>query len=699
MTTITEKRLTFAFPEDYYVTKYDEWEHYKIFQNSCNLRNKIDTNEKGKNGINQSVDDDNGSSGVDIIALHESTLWLIEIKDYYRLGLEPNAQSIDEKLSDLPYLIARKIRDSLAGLVSAKFKAEKQEEKDFSRLALDCNEIKIVLHIEMPSIRSKLYPSSSDLANLLKDKFKLSEFTKNFANCYAEPIFTNISHINNPQLRNVPWSVSTGTEQKLSSEQQRLIHNPMTTIYNTLTRQKEPFSPIDPENVRMYVCGMTVYDYCHLGHARVMVVFDMIARWLRECGYPLTYVRNITDIDDKIIARAAENGETIGKLTARFIQAMHEDADALGVLRPDIEPKATENIPQMIAMIETLIQNGKAYPAANGDVYYAVREFAAYGQLSGKSLDDLRAGERVEVDGFKRDPLDFVLWKAAKAGEPAWESPWGNGRPGWHIECSAMSENLFGDTFDIHGGGADLQFPHHENEIAQSVGATGYTCGHHHAQTHHGQSIASHVKYWLHNGFIRVDGEKMSKSLGNFFTIREVLKQYDPEVVRFFILRAHYRSPLNYSDAHLDDAKGALTRLYTTLKNTPPADPMPSEAGDDYTRRFYVAMNDDFDTVKAVAVLFELAGEVNKTNDAQLAGRLKALGGIIGLLQRDPTEFLQGSAASDGLSNEEIEDLIARRKQARADKNWAESDRIRDLLNEHKIILEDNAGGTTWRRG
>ncbi|CWP02040.1 cysteinyl-tRNA synthetase [Neisseria meningitidis] len=699
MTTITEKRLTFAFPEDYYVTKYDEWEHYKIFQNSCNLRNKIDTNEKGKNGINQSVDDDNGSSGVDIIALHESTLWLIEIKDYYRLGLEPNAQSIDEKLSDLPYLIARKIRDSLAGLVSAKFKAEKQEEKDFSRLALDCNEIKIVLHIEMPNIRSKLYPSSSDLANLLKDKFKLSEFTKNFANCYAEPIFTNINHINNPQLRNVPWSVSTGTEQKLSSEQQRLIHNPMTTIYNTLTRQKEPFAPIDPENVRMYVCGMTVYDYCHLGHARVMVVFDMIARWLRECGYPLTYVRNITDIDDKIIARAAENGETIGELTARFIQAMHEDADALGVLRPDIEPKATENIPQMIAMIETLIQNGKAYPAANGDVYYAVREFSAYGQLSGKSLDDLRAGERVEVDGFKRDPLDFVLWKAAKAGEPAWESPWGNGRPGWHIECSAMSENLFGDTFDIHGGGADLQFPHHENEIAQSVGASGHTCGHDHAQTHHGQSIASHVKYWLHNGFIRVDGEKMSKSLGNFFTIREVLKQYDPEVVRFFILRAHYRSPLNYSDAHLDDAKGALTRLYTTLKNTPAAAFDLSENANDYTRRFYAAMNDDFGTVEAVAVLFELAGEVNKTNDAQLAGCLKALGGIIGLLQRDPTEFLQGGAASDGLSNEEIEDLIARRKQARADKNWAESDRIRDLLNEHKIILEDNAGGTTWRRG
>ncbi|VTX66502.1 Cysteine--tRNA ligase [Neisseria sicca] len=698
MTIIKEKRLTFTFPEDYRATKYDNWEHYEIFQNSCNLRNKIDTNEKGKNGIDQSVDNDSGSSGVDIIALHESTLWLIEIKDYYQLEFEPNSQSIDEKLSDLPYLIARKIRDSLAGLVSAKFKAEKQEEKDFAHSALNCNEIKIVLHIEMPSSISKLSPSSLDIASL-KVKFKTSKFTKTFENCYANPIFTNIKHINNGQPCDIPWSVSTGTEQQSSSEQQRSIHNPMTTIYNTLTRQKEPFTPIDPKNVRMYVCGMTVYDYCHLGHARVMVVFDMIARWLRECGYPLTYVRNITDIDDKIIARAAENGETIGELTARFIQAMHEDADALGVLRPDIEPKATENIPQMIAMIETLIQNGKAYPAANGDVYYAVREFAAYGQLSGKSLDDLRAGERVEVDGFKRDPLDFVLWKAAKAGEPAWESPWGNGRPGWHIECSAMSENLFGDTFDIHGGGADLQFPHHENEIAQSVGATGHTCGHDHAQTHHGQSIASHVKYWLHNGFIRVDGEKMSKSLGNFFTIREVLKQYDPEVVRFFILRAHYRSPLNYSDAHLDDAKGALTRLYTTLKNTPAASFELSENANDYTRRFYAAMNDDFGTVEAVAVLFELAGEVNKTNDAHLAGCLKALGGIIGLLQRDSTEFLQGGAVSDGLSNEEIEDLIAQRKQARADKNWAESDRIRDLLNEHKIILEDNAGGTTWRRG
>ena len=467
----------------------------------------------------------------------------------------------------------------------------------------------------------------------------------------------------------------------------------MLTIYNTLTRQKEPFAPINPENVRMYVCGMTVYDYCHLGHARVMVVFDMIARWLRERDYPLTYVRNITDIDDKIIVRAAENGETIGELTARFIEAMNEDAAALGVLRPDVEPKATENIPQMIAMIERLIAKGKAYAAENGDVYYAVREFAAYGQLSGKSLDDLRAGERVEVDGFKRDPLDFVLWKAAKAGEPAWESPWGLGRPGWHIECSAISENLFGDTFDIHGGGADLQFPHHENEIAQSVGAHGHSCGHNHG----GKAIESHVKYWLHNGFIRVDGEKMSKSLGNFFTIRDVLKAYDAEVVRFFILRAHYRSPLNYSDAHLDDAKGSLTRLYTALKNT-----MPSEsfnADNDYVRRFQAAMDDDFDTVQAMAVLFELANEVNKTQNADLATCLNHLGGTIGLLQRDPTEFLQGGSVSDGLSNGEIEALIEARKQARADKNWAESDRIRDVLAAENIILEDKSGVTTWRRG
>ena len=484
----------------------------------------------------------------------------------------------------------------------------------------------------------------------------------------------------------------------------------MLTVYNTLTRQKEAFVPLNPENVRMYVCGMTVYDYCHLGHARVMVVFDMIARWLRQSGHPLTYVRNITDIDDKIIARAAENGETIGSLTTRFIQAMHEDADALGVIRPDVEPKATEHVTQMIAMIERLIANGKAYAAENGDVYYAVREFPAYGQLSGKSLDDLRAGERVEVDSFKRDPLDFVLWKAAKPNEADfWPSPWGNGRPGWHIECSAMGEQLFGNTFDIHGGGADLQFPHHENEIAQSCGAQG------HCHTHevNGKLIDSHVKYWLHNGFIRVDNEKMSKSLGNFFTIREVLQKYDAEVVRFFILRAHYRSPLNYSDAHLDDAKGALTRLYTALKNTPPAEFDLSNDANDYTRRFFAAMNDDFGTVEAVAVLFELTTEVNKTGDAHLAACLKALAGIIGLLQGDPNDFLQGKTKyhfelitdearitdSIPLTNAAIDALIAQRKQARADKNWAESDRIRDVLNAENIILEDGAGGTTWRRG
>ena len=470
------------------------------------------------------------------------------------------------------------------------------------------------------------------------------------------------------------------------------------TLYNTLTRQKEEFVPLNPENVRMYVCGMTVYDYCHLGHARVLVVFDMIARWLRQHGYPLTYVRNITDIDDKIIARANENGETIGELTARFIAAMNEDSDALGVLRPDIEPKATEHIGQMIAMIKDLVANGKAYPAPNGDVYYAVREFAEYGQLSGKSLDDLRAGERVDVDANKRDPVDFVLWKAAKPGEPSWESPWGNGRPGWHIECSAMGGELFGQTFDIHGGGADLQFPHHENEIAQSCGAHGGLCGHN-APHAAGKRINSHVKYWLHNGFIRVDNEKMSKSLGNFFTIRDVLKKYAPEVVRFFILRAHYRSPLNYSDAHLDDAKNSLARLYNTLGNVQAAEFAVREDANDYTRRFFAAMDDDFNTAEAMSVLFELANEANKTGSTELAGCLKALGGTLGLLQDDPQHFLQSGGEEGGLSADEIEALIAQRKTARETKNWAESDRIRDLLAEHKILLKDGADGTTWTRG
>ncbi|ACO74395.1 cysteine--tRNA ligase [Laribacter hongkongensis] len=456
----------------------------------------------------------------------------------------------------------------------------------------------------------------------------------------------------------------------------------MLHLYNTLSRQKERFQPIQPGKVNMYVCGMTVYDYCHLGHARVMVVFDMVARWLRASGYDLTYVRNITDIDDKIIRRAAENGEPINVLTQRFIDAMDEDAAALGVQKPNFEPRATQFVPDMISMIEELIGKGRAYAAPNGDVYYAVREFAGYGQLSGKSLDDLRAGERVDVDPNKRDPMDFVLWKAAKPGEPAWPSPWGQGRPGWHIECSAMNEHYFGPHFDIHGGGADLQFPHHENEIAQSEGA--HDC--------------KFVNYWMHNGFIRVDNEKMSKSLGNFFTIREVLEKYDAEVVRFFILRAHYRSPLNYSDAHLEDARSALSRLYTALKNVPAADVALDWEANDYARRFRAAMDDDFNTVEAVAVLFELAGEANKSRSAELAGWLKTLGGVLGLLQRDPVDFLQGGSLEGEISADEVEQLIAARKAARAGKDWAESDRIRDELIARGIVLEDGAGGTTWRR-
>ncbi len=458
----------------------------------------------------------------------------------------------------------------------------------------------------------------------------------------------------------------------------------MLNLYNTLTRQKEVFTPITPGKVNMYVCGMTVYDYCHLGHARVMVVFDMVARWLRASGLDLTYVRNITDIDDKIIKRAAENGESINSLTQRFIDAMNQDADALGVIRPDFEPRATEHVANMHALISQLIEKGLAYPAPNGDVYYAVRQFEGYGKLSGKSLEDLRAGERVDVDPNKKDPLDFVLWKAAKADEPAdakWASPWGEGRPGWHIECSAMSCHHLGAQFDIHGGGADLQFPHHENEIAQSEGAHGH----------------AYVNYWMHNGFIRVDNEKMSKSLGNFFTIRDVLQKYDAEVVRFFILRAHYRSPLNYSDAHLDDAKGALTRLYTALKHATPQAATAIDWDNAYAARFAAAMNDDFNTAEAIAVLFELAGEINKTASSELAGLLVALGGVLGLLQRDSAAFLQGETGDDAEAAE-IDALIAARQAARAAKNWAESDRIRDELTARKIILEDGAQGTSWRR-
>jgi len=463
----------------------------------------------------------------------------------------------------------------------------------------------------------------------------------------------------------------------------------MLKIHNTLTRDKQDFIPIEPNRVRMYVCGMTVYDYCHAGHARVMVVFDMVYRWLKASGYDVTYVRNITDIDDKIIKRAAENGESIHVLTQRFIDAMHEDERALGVLAPDFEPRATQFVPQMLEMIAQLEMNGLAYRAADGDVNYAVRKFAGYGKLSGKSLEDLRAGERVDVAEGKTDPLDFVLWKHAKESEPAevkWDSPWGIGRPGWHIECSAMSSEILGEHFDIHGGGADLQFPHHENEIAQSEGA--HQC--------------QFVNVWMHNGFVRVDNEKMSKSLGNFFTIREVLQKFDAEVMRFFILRAHYRSPLNYSDMHIDDAKSALTRLYTALKSLP-VHPELVEGGkvdwqEAHAQRFKAAMDDDFNTPEALAVLFDLANEVNKTTAQELAGQLRALGGVLGLLQRDAKDFLQGGVEAEGLGEAQIAELIAARSVAKQSRNFAESDRIRKELLDAGIVLEDSASGTSWRR-
>ncbi|VVE68529.1 Cysteine--tRNA ligase [Pandoraea captiosa] len=461
-------------------------------------------------------------------------------------------------------------------------------------------------------------------------------------------------------------------------------------VYNSLARDKQPFVPLVAGEVRMYVCGMTVYDYCHIGHARVMVVFDMVQRWLRTLGYRVTYVRNITDIDDKIIKRALENGETMRELTTRFIAAMHEDADALGVQRPDHEPRATDFIPQMVDMIGTLQRNGYAYQADDGDVNYAVRKFATYGQLSGKSIEDLRAGERVAANTAKQDPLDFVLWKRAKDTEPEeskWASPWGAGRPGWHIECSAMSCQLLGNHFDIHGGGADLQFPHHENEIAQSEGATGETF----------------VNYWMHNGFVRVDNEKMSKSLGNFFTIREVLAKFDAEVVRFFILRAQYRSPLNYSDAHLDDARGGLTRLYTALKDAT-GDGAPLDWNEPFAQRFAAAMNDDFNTPVAISVLFELAGEINKQRDPVLVRQLQALAGTLGLLGRDPQSFLQGATGGDDAGDGDalrasVEARIEARAQAKRDRNFAEADRIRAELLSEGIVLEDRPGGATeWRR-
>jgi len=495
----------------------------------------------------------------------------------------------------------------------------------------------------------------------------------------------------------------------------------MLKIYNSLSRNKQTFTPIETGKVRMYVCGMTVYDYCHLGHARVMVVFDMVSRWFRASNYNVTYVRNITDIDDKIIKRANENGESIGVLTERFIDAMDEDSAKLGIIRPDIEPRATEYIDGMISMISALIEKGHAYLAANGDVFYSVRSFADYGKLSGKSLEDLRAGERVEVDTHKKDPMDFVLWKAVKPHEPSWASPWGNGRPGWHIECSVMSAYHLGAHFDIHGGGQDLQFPHHENEIAQS-------------EATHSCQMAN---YWMHNGFVRVDDEKMSKSLGNFFTIREVIKtltqKYQKreedvaEIIRFFILRAHYRSPLNYSDQHLDDAKAALTRLYTALRGLEVSTNI-IDWNHPQAARFKEAMDDDFNTSEAMAVLFDLANEVNKTKLAETASLLKNLAAVVGLLQRDADEFLQGeiisisSSITEGADvsvghigtlsmddeidvsllyvrdMETIDRMIDLRIEAKKSKNFAEADRIRKELADAGIILEDTPQGTTWRR-
>lgn len=457
----------------------------------------------------------------------------------------------------------------------------------------------------------------------------------------------------------------------------------MLKLFNTLTRQKEEFQSIEPNSVRMYVCGMTVYDLCHVGHARVMVVFDMVRKWFETSGYDVTYVRNITDIDDKIIARARDNEETYQQLTSRFIDAMNQDAASLGVVRPDIEPKATENIPQMIELIGTLINKGYAYVGESGDVYYSVSLFEKYGRLSGKTLEDLRAGERVEVDLAKKHPMDFVLWKTTKPGEPSWPSPWGDGRPGWHIECSAMSERYLGKYFDIHGGGQDLQFPHHENEIAQSEGAHG----------------AGFVKYWMHNGFVRVDNEKMSKSLGNFFTVREVLDKFDPEVLRFFILRAHYRSPLNYSDKHLEDARLALSRMYTALKDVDP----PSRGSltidwqHAFAHRFKEAMDDDFNTPEAISVLFDIVSELNRSGDVSLAYLLRALAEELGLLDREPALFLQ-SREGLGMSSEEIDAMIIARDEARSKKDFKEADRLRDELTAAGITLEDSAGKTTWRR-
>ncbi|MCG3881350.1 cysteine--tRNA ligase [Psychrobacter sp. Ps3] len=472
-------------------------------------------------------------------------------------------------------------------------------------------------------------------------------------------------------------------------------------VYDSLTARKQPLQPLVAGKLGMYVCGMTVYDYCHIGHARVMVAFDMVVRWLSQLGYDVNYVRNITDIDDKIIARAIENNEDIGTLTQRFTKAMHDDAATLGCLSPDAEPRATDHIDEMQQMIATLIEGDYAYAADNGDVYYAVDSFADYGKLSKRKLNEMQAGSRVEVENIKRNPFDFVLWKAAKAGEPQWTSPWGQGRPGWHIECSAMSTKCLGNTFDIHGGGHDLQFPHHENEIAQSEAATG----------------CEYANNWMHVGFINVDGEKMSKSLGNFFTIREVTNKYHPETVRFFLLSSHYRSQVNFSDSALDEAHNSLSRLYNALKIAQQHQSQALEADQELINQAYqsaagqdfiAAMNDDFNSSAAISVLFSLASEVNKAAKAQdtdkawqLAQQLRALAKSLNILQQPPKQFLQaviGEKSENGLSDDAIDALIAERGAAKANKDYARADEIRMQLKEAGIELEDSSAGTTWRR-
>lgn len=474
-----------------------------------------------------------------------------------------------------------------------------------------------------------------------------------------------------------------------------ILGNEMLKIYNSLHREKQIFQPIDPQRVRLYVCGMTVYDYCHVGHARVLVVFDIVYRYLCKLygETHVEYVRNITDIDDKIIKRAQENNEPMDALTARYIAEMHQDAASLNILPPTQEPRATTHLTQIIAMVQRLVDNGVAYAADNGDVYYSVSAFANYGKLSGRNLAEERSGARVEVDEAKKDPMDFVLWKASKPDEPAWDSPWGAGRPGWHIECSAMSTYCLGNHFDIHGGGMDLKFPHHENEIAQSEAATNETF----------------VNTWMHNGHVMIDQEKMSKSLGNFFTVREVLKQFSPEVLRYFIVTSHYRSPLNYSDENLIHAKAALERFYTALRDIPVTESVDpnTQQTKPFAERFDAAMADDFNTPEAIAVLFDVAKALNraKADDTldlaiPLAKLLKNLGGQLGLLQDAPDRFLQGvnPAEEAGLNEQAIEDFIQQRLQARANKDWAEADRVRDGLKAQGILLEDGPQGTTWRR-